>query len=133
MIKTILSYVIVFGLFLGCGSAIHLFWLGEEGDTLIFSIIHVYLFHAIFALLLCIFIYRLSNSVKWQAQLGFLYLGALVFKLVSFSVIFSQSLFEQEFLSLTERFSLLIPALLFLIPEAYFISKILMKIDPVKK
>jgi hypothetical protein len=73
----------------------------------------------------------LSNTAKWKDQLGFIYIGALVFKLVFFSVLFSSFLFGDEPFTNTERVSMLLPVVIFLLPEVYFISKILMKLDSI--
>jgi hypothetical protein len=125
-------YLLFFGLLLGLSISVHLYLLGEKINDVSFSLVYVYLFHAIFSFLLCSIFLVLGTSEKWQAQLGFLYLGALIFKVLLFSVIFSSTLFGEEVLTLTEKISLLIPVFIFLVPEVYFISKILMKIDSIK-
>jgi hypothetical protein len=123
---------VVFGVLLVCSSYVHLYFLGAEGSSLNFFVSNIYLFHAVFSFLLCSVFYVLSNIHKFQHQLGFIYLGALLFKLLTFSVIFYSVLFQQETLSNNERLSLLIPVFVFMVPELYFISKILLKIHPVK-
>lgn len=132
MIKKLIIYLVVFGVLLVCGSYVHLYFLGAEVSSLNFFVSNIYLFHAVFSFLLCSVFYVLSNIHKFQHQLGFLYLGALLFKLLTFSVIFYSVLFQQETLSNNERLSLLIPVFIFMVPELYFISKILLKIHPVK-
>lgn len=133
MIKKLIIYLVAFGVLFVCGSYVHLYFLGAEVSSLNFFVSNIYLFHALFSFLLCSVFYVLSNNHKFQHQLGFLYLGALLFKLLAFSVIFYSVLFQQETLSYNERLSLLIPVFVFMVPEVYFISKILLKTDPVKK
>ncbi len=132
MIKTLALYLLFFGLLFGVSINIHLYVLGDNINDVRFSLVQVYLFHAVFSFLLCSIFRILSGLKKWQEQLGFLYLGALVFKLIAFSVLFSTSLFGNELLTFLERISMLIPVFVFLLPEVYFISKILMKIDLIK-
>jgi len=89
----------------------------------------VYLFHLGFSMLICINFKLLSSVNKIADQLGFIYLGTLLLKLVLFSIIFYQSIFTEEELSKISRISLLIPALIFLLTEAIFVAKILNKRD----
>jgi hypothetical protein len=123
---------VVFGVLLVCTSYVHLSFLGAEVSSLNFFVSNIYLFHAVFSFLLCSVFYVLSKIHKFKHQLGFIYLGALLFKLLTFSVIFYSVLFQQETLSNNERLSLLIPVFVFMVPELYFISKILLKTHPVK-
>lgn len=114
------------------GVAVHEYIIANNSVKIGYSLVKVYLFHAIYSFLLCAVFQILSDVRKWQEQLGFLYLGALVFKLVFFSVLFSSFLFGQETFTFPERVSMLVPVFIFLLPEVYFIYKILMKIDAIK-
>jgi hypothetical protein len=69
----------------------------------------------------------LSNVDKIFEQLGFIYLGTIVLKLLVFCITFYKSIFTEESLSFTARLSLLIPMVLFLLTEAFFVTKILKK------
>ena len=127
MIKSILTYTSIFlGLyFLSFG--LHESYIANQAEKLPFSLKKVYLFHLGFSTLICVNFQLLSTVDKFFAQLGFIYLGTLLLKIVLFAVVFYQSIFSEETLSQTSRISLLIPALLFLLTEAFFVVKILNK------
>lgn len=131
MIKTLATYLLAFGLLFFTGVYIHVCAFENKIHEVSFSITTVYLFHAVFSFLLCSVFRMLSNTAKWKDQLGFVYIGALVFKLVLFCVLFSSFLFGQEPFTYTERLSMLLPVVIFLLPEVYFIYKILMKLDSI--
>lgn len=118
--------LIFFGLyFLSFG--IHEKYIVNHTIELPFSLKKVYLFHLGFSILICVNFQLLSSVDKFFAQLGFIYLGTLLLKIVLFAVVFYQSIFSEETLLQTSRISLLIPALLFLLTEAFFVVKILNK------
>ncbi len=133
MIKTLGLYLLVFLVLLGLGFTTHLSFIKTQTVNVSFSITAVYVFHTLFSFLLCSIFLVLGTSEKWQSQLGFLYLGALIFKVLLFSAIFSSTLFGEEVLTHTEKLSLLIPVFIFLVPEVYFISRILSEIDSKNK
>jgi hypothetical protein len=98
----------------------------EDKTTLLpFSLVSVYWFHAIISLLICVVIDLFSRKLKYHNQLGFIYLGALVFKILVFSIVFNKVLFGEHVLSNSESISLLIPLAIFLVTEVYFITQIL--------
>lgn len=113
----------------GLGSTIHSALIKSQAENIRFSLNGVYIFHTFFSFLLCSLLLALGKYEKWQSQLGFLYLGALICKVMLFSAIFSASLFGPEVLTQTEKLSLLIPVFIFLVPEVYFIARILKEID----
>lgn len=125
-------YLLVFGLLWALGVTGHEYIRTNNNLSIGYSLFQVYLFHATFSFLLCSVFQILSQGKKWQSQLGFLYLGTLIVKLLLFSAIFSATLFSEELLSYSEKLSLLIPVFIFLLPEVYFVYKILMKIDLIK-
>lgn len=127
MIKSLLIYTLVFfGLyFLGFG--LHEEYIVKTNQNIPFSLKKVYQFHLGFSLLICLNFKLLSTVNKLFDQLGFIYLGTLLLKIVVFSVVFYSSVFLAENLSQFSRISLLIPTLLFLLTEAIFIAKILNK------
>lgn len=117
----------------GLGFTIHTSLIKSQTLNIRFSIIAVYLFHAIFSFLLCSIVLISGQLKKWQPQLGFIYLGALIFKVILFSAIFSFGLFGEEVLTYPEKLSLLVPVFIFLVPEVYFIARILREIDSIDK
>jgi len=129
MIKTIFLYSFIFFTLFFVSFSLHNNFLEENQVLLSFSLKKVYLFHLGFSMLICINFKLLSSVNKIADQLGFIYLGTLLLKLVLFSIIFYQSIFTEEELSKISRISLLIPALIFLLTEAIFVAKILNKRD----
>jgi len=129
MIKTIFLYSFIFFTLFFVSFSFHNHFLEENQVLLPFSLKKVYLFHLGFSMLICINFKLLSSVNKIADQLGFIYLGTLLLKLVLFSIIFYQSIFTEEELSKISRISLLIPALIFLLTEAIFVAKILNKRD----
>ncbi len=129
MIKTIFLYSFIFFTLFFVSFSLHNHFLEENQVLLPFSLKKVYLFHLGFSMLICINFKLLSSVNKIADQLGFIYLGTLLLKLVLFSIIFYQSIFTEEELSKISRISLLIPALIFLLTEAIFVAKILNKRD----
>ncbi|PQJ76867.1 DUF6168 family protein [Polaribacter glomeratus] len=127
MIKTLFLYTVVFfSIFLVCFS-LNENILEKQQIILPFSLRKVYLFHLGFSLLICVNFKVLSSVDKIFSQLGFIYLGALLFKILLFCAIFYQPIFNEENLSQIARLSLLTPTLLFLLTEAFFVAKILNK------
>ena len=127
MIKQFIIYSITFFLLYYIGLSIHENTIENQAITLPFSLKKVYLFHLAFSLLICINFLVLSNVDKIFEQLGFIYLGTIVLKLLVFCITFYKSIFTEESLSFTARLSLLIPMVLFLLTEAFFVAKILKK------
>ena len=129
MIKTIFLYSFIFFTLFFVSFSLHNNFLEENQVLLSFSLKKVYLFHLGFSMLICINFKLLSSVNKIADQLGFIYLGTFLLKLVLFSIIFYQSIFTEEELSKISRISLLIHALIFLLTEAIFVAKILNKRD----
>lgn len=127
MIKTIFLYVFVFlTLFFSC-FFIHEKILEIQGVVLLYSLYKVYLFHVGFSLLVCINFKVFSSVDNIFPQLGFIYLATIFLKIVLFTAFFYTSIFPEENLSEMARISLLIPMIIFLLTEAFFVAKILNK------
>ncbi|MFY9243802.1 MAG: DUF6168 family protein [Polaribacter sp.] len=127
MIKSILIYSLVFFILYAVGYNLHLIILQKNEIYLPFSLQKIYLFHLGFSMLICIN-FRLFSSVdKIFQQLGFIYLATLVLKIILFTAIFYKSIFTEENMAFSVRISLLIPAIIFLLTEAFFIARILTK------
>ena len=125
MIKNSIKYVFIFSVLLLIGHKLQTYILDSENVILPFSLLNVYWFHAIISFLICICIDVFSRQQKFHDQLGFIYLGALVFKIIVFCIVFNKVLFADQNLSKNESISLLIPLAIFLVAEVYFITKIL--------
>ena len=125
MIKNSVKYALLFSALLFGGYYIHSFLLKDNNSLFPFSLLKVYSFHAIISLLTCILIEMFSRQPKQHDQLGFIYLGALVFKIILFCIMFNKVLFSDQNLSTFQSVSMLIPLALFLVTEVYFIIQIL--------
>lgn len=88
-----------------------------------FSLLSVYLFHAISAFFIYFLIELIAENVPDQSGYG--YLALISIKLGVFVLVFKSDVFANEHLSQFERFSLVIPLFLFLIAEAVSIAKLL--------
>ena len=84
-----------------------------------------YLFHFLFSLVLVIAFLILSNIQKFFEQLGFLYMGMLVFKIVFFAAMFFPQLMGDQPLPQFYRAMMLLPVFIFLTLEVIFVSKIM--------
>lgn len=127
MSKRIIIQIVTFGVLFFVGLHLHEYINKNNGVSLIFSLHNVYLFHAIFSLIVCVVFGVLSYKEKMFQQLGFIYLGVLIFKIVVFSIVFYKPVLSVEDLSKTDSAALLVSLAIFLIAEVYFVAKILNK------
>jgi hypothetical protein len=127
MIKKIIAFLLSFFVLFGIAFSFHCYIIETYNTPLRFSLFQIYVFHCIVSLIISIGILQLSNSVKWSAQLGFIYIFTFLFKFMLFAIAFKNSVFEIEKLTKIESLNLLIPVFLFLFLEVYFIVKILNK------
>ncbi len=125
--REILIYMLAFGMLFFLGDFIHNFYIESQEITLGFSLRNTYAFHAFFSLQLCIIFALLSNNKKISPQLGFIYLASFVLKIIAFCAVFYNPIFTAEKLTSIQQVSLIIPMVIFLIVEVYFIIKILNK------
>lgn len=127
MIKQLLTYSIVFFLIYFIGYNLHEIFISNYEIYLPFSLNKIYLFHVGFSLLICSNFLLFSTVNKIFEQLGFIYLVTIVLKIILFCIFFYKSIFTVENLSFSARISLFIPMIIFLLTEAFFVAKILMK------
>jgi len=125
MIKSILIYAVVFALLYFLGVYLHSVYLEEIPVTI--SLHKTYLVHSISSFVLCSTLLILSYKKNLFNQLGFIYIGGLVFKLTVFSMLFKSHIFSEKPLQLTEKMLLIVPVFVFLILEVIFIANILNK------
>ncbi|WP_405384909.1 DUF6168 family protein [Maribacter sp. LLG6340-A2] len=124
MIKNILIILVVF-IFVGTTSYfIHLYTLVDDG-TFKPLLKSAYLFHGFFSLGLLVLFTILAQFKNFFDQLGFIYMGLLVFKIVIFASLFYPQLLGDNLLPQFYRASLLIPVIVFLPLEVIFISKLM--------
>lgn len=125
MSKQLFHYFIVFFVLYFFGFQIHQVILENQQVNLSFSLQKIYLFHLCFSLLVCVHFKLLSTVDKIFQQLGFIYLVTIFLKIILFSIIFYNPIFTEENLEISSKISLLIPAIVFLLTEAFFVVKIL--------
>ncbi len=125
MIKNILVYILIIGVLFFLGVNSHRYFIEKISVNLQFSLQNVYMFNAIFSLVVCTVFLILSEKESIFEKLGFLYLGTLVFKIILFYAVFYNPVFTAQDLTKIERISLLIPIAIFLSVEVYFIARIL--------
>lgn len=101
------------------------FVLNESNKTVRFNLWDTNVFLVIASLLICIHLKLFSSIKSFQPQLGFIYLPTLFIKGGLFFLAFKSSVFSLETLTMVERLSLLLPLLLFLVLEVFFVVKIL--------
>lgn len=130
MVKTLFVYCAIFFTLFLLSLTLHKNYIDDKGFVLSFSLVKVYLFHLVFSLLICINFKLLSTVNKIYNQLGFIYFAVLTIKIILFCVIFYQSVFTIVKLPNIARISLVIPMILFLSVEVFFIVKILNKNPP---
>lgn len=127
MIRSILVYATVFFCLFLISFSIHEYLIEAQEVILPFSLKKVYLFHLGFSLIICINFIAISTVDKIFEQLGYIYLGTILLKLILFIAFFYKSIFAEERLPFIARISLFIPMIVFLLTEAIFVAKILRK------
>ena len=125
MIKKIMRFGISFSFLFASSFFFHSTILEHFNINLRFELFHIYSFHFLFSFIICCLFLFFSNIEKWITQLGFIYIFALVTKLLFFSVFFKNLIFQNEIITKMDSLNLLIPLFLFLFLEVYFIVQIL--------
>lgn len=92
-------------------------------ETLSFSLLNVYIFHTIAAILVYLIIEFVAEQLPTQA--GYAYLMLMFFKIGAFVLLFQTSVFAKDALTQAERIGLVVPLFLFLIAEAIAVAKLL--------
>ncbi|WP_040756249.1 DUF6168 family protein [Winogradskyella psychrotolerans] len=127
MIKSLAIYIVSFSiLFL----VIHFsqdYILSTLNSSVRFSLWDTNIFFAVASLMICVHFQFFSLIKSLETQLGFIYLPTLFIKGVLFYVAFKDSVFNIEVLNTTEELNILIPLLLFLGMEVFFVVKIISK------
>lgn len=123
MIKRILFFLIAVLLLFVISFFLHHFILQSKEISVSFSLIGVYAFHVISAIIVYGIVELVAEKIPNQA--GYAYLASIFLKIGFFVLIFQASIFANEELTKPERISLVIPLFLFLITEAIAVSKLL--------
>ena len=125
MIKQIVQYIVVFILVGTTSFFLHQFLLQDDNLSFNRLLQEAYIFHFIFSLSVIVTFQLFSKNEKFFAQLGFIYMGTLVFKIVAYTAMCYPQLMGDQYLPRFYRASLLIPVFVFLGLEVFFVSKIL--------
>ncbi|WP_027138143.1 DUF6168 family protein [Gaetbulibacter saemankumensis] len=120
MIKRILIFTISIVFLFIVSFSIHNYL---NTETLSFILWHVYVFHAVAALIVYTSVELVASKMPNQA--GYAYLMFMFFKIGAFVLIFQESVFAKDSLSLAERLALVLPLFLFLIAEAIGVARLL--------
>ena len=123
MIKRILLFITTIIFLFVVSYFTHDYILLSKEIYLTFSLLGVYSFHVVSAIIVYSIVELIANYLPNQA--GYAYLASIFLKIGFFVLIFQASVFANEELTKPERFSLVIPLFLFLIAEAIAVSKLL--------
>jgi hypothetical protein len=129
MIKVLIVYFLSFTVLFLVVQFSQEFILNQLNIAVRFNLWDTNLFFAIASLIICLHFQFFSSIKKLQPQLGFIYLPTLFIKGIIFFVAFRSSIFSLDSLKTAERLNLLIPFLLFLGLEVFFIVKIIRKTE----
>ncbi|MBQ0768910.1 MAG: hypothetical protein KBT58_06430 [Bizionia sp.] len=120
MTKRILYFVLAIVALFAVTFSVHNFLTTSD---LSFSLLKVYSFHAVSAILVYAVIELLASTLPNQA--GYAYLMTMFFKIGFFVLLFQESVFNRETLTQPERIGLVIPLFIFLLAEAIVVGKLL--------
>ncbi|GAB1857961.1 hypothetical protein MHTCC0001_27980 [Flavobacteriaceae bacterium MHTCC 0001] len=120
MIKRIT--VVIIGLLILCAASytLHNYM---NTSSLSFSLLSVYGFHALAAILVYITVEAVASKLPNQA--GYAYLMMIFIKIGIFVLIFKNTLFSNTNLLFSERIALIIPLFIFLIAETIAVFRLL--------
>lgn len=121
MIKRIAAYIIAVLIALALFYFGHIYLLKHR--VLSYSLLNVYLFHAIASILIYIILELVADRLPNQA--GYTFLAGVFLKIGFFILIFQSEVFPEESLPKYEKLSLIVPLFLFLIIEAIAGSRLL--------
>ncbi len=123
MIKRIFNYLLIVGAVFLAVFLTHQYALNNSQLILSFSLLKMYLFHAIASVVVYVMIEIVADKLPSQA--GYAFLAAVFLKIGVFILLFSAVIFPEVTLPKFQRISLIIPLFLFLIIEAIAASKLL--------
>ncbi|OEK06115.1 hypothetical protein A8C32_18975 [Flavivirga aquatica] len=120
MIKRIIYATIVISLLFIVAFNLHNY---INTSILSFSLLNVYSFHAIAAIIVCIVVELVASKLPNQA--GYAYLMLIFFKIGAFVLLFQTSVFSKVDLTQSDRVGLVAPLFVFLLAEAFIVYKTL--------
>jgi len=125
LLKNIILYIVVFTVVGATSYFLQNFVLSTPPSYFGPLLIKAYSFHYLFSLTLVIVFLIASKNKSFFEQLGFIYMGVLVFKLTLVAAIFYPYLLGELVMPQLYRGLLMLPAIIFLFLEVFFISKIM--------
>lgn len=102
-----------------------------NNSVLQFPLLNVYLFLAIATLVIYVLIELVIKHLPNES--GYLYLALTMVKMGIFVLLFQESIFSEQPLSKSDKFSLVIPFFIFLLAEAIAVAKLLNAKDYTQK
>jgi hypothetical protein len=102
---------------------VHQFLLAEHEIVLHYSLFNVYLFNVLSCTFICLAAELLS--VKLPSQVGYAYLASVFVKMGTFVLLFKETIFNESGFLMTDRLSMVIPTMLFLIIEAGYCGRLM--------
>lgn len=130
MIRPLFRYTLSFALLFIVVYYIQGLIIDELKLILNYDPVYTNLFFCLASLVINIHFLFLSKIESIRPQLGFIFLPTLFIKGGLFYIVFKSSISNLENYSIAERLNLLIPFLIFLALEVFFIAKILNKKTP---
>ncbi|WP_405400070.1 DUF6168 family protein [Maribacter sp. Asnod2-G09] len=127
MLKNIILYIVVFTVVGATSYFLQDLVLVDPPTYFGPLLIKAYTFHFLFSLTLVVIFLITSKNNSFFEQLGFMYMGVLVFKITIFAALFYPYLLGELIMPQIYRGALLIPVIIFLFLEVFFISKIMRK------
>ena len=122
MIKRIIYFIVAIIVLFILSYPLHNYVVTSQEISLSYSLLSIYIFHIISAIIIYCIVEAIANYLPSQAGYG--YLASVFLKLGFFVLIFKNPVFTEN-LSKPERISLVIPLFLFLISEALGAGKLL--------
>jgi len=122
MIKRIVYFITAIIILFLLSYSLHQYIIQNKEITVSYSLLSIYLFHVISAIIVYLIVELVAEYLVSQA--GYAYLACIFLKLGFFVLVFNNPVFTED-LSKPERISLVIPLFLFLISEAIATAKLL--------
>ena len=130
MIKKLLLYAIAAAIIFLISYNLHNYLLNSLDRIPPYSLRDVYVFHVLLSLFFVVTFELIIYFLKeFKDQIGFLYLGSIVLKMMLFFVIFRELLSTSLQLTKADKVSLLIPIAIFIIYEVMVVVKMLKRAD----
>ena len=102
---------------------VHSYLLSDQGYLLAFSLMSVYIFHAVAYMIICLLVEVVATRLPTQA--GYAYLTTVFVKIGVFVLVFKDSILSRQDLPMADRLSLVVPMFIYLILEALYCGRLL--------